>query len=55
MVHAPPHPLAMKADPFGSIGKIGADDGGVEVDESFVGGKLENMHKGRAKNCVMPR
>jgi hypothetical protein len=41
---------AMKADPFGYIGKIGGPDGGaVEVDESFVGGKLANMHKGRAK------
>jgi len=41
---------AMKADPFGYIGKLGGPDGGaVEVDESFVGGKLANMHKGRAK------
>jgi len=41
--------LAMCADPFNiHDGKMGGD-GGVEVDESFVGGKLENMHKGRAK------
>jgi transposase-like protein len=42
---------AMKEAPGGFIGKIGGNEGGgpVEVDESFVGGKLENMHKGRAK------
>lgn len=41
---------AMKGNPFGRIGKLGGPDGGaVEVDESFVGGKLGNMHKSRAK------
>jgi transposase-like protein len=41
---------AMKENPFGYIGKLGGSDSGpVEVDESFVGGKLANMHKGRAK------
>jgi transposase-like protein len=47
---------AMKADPFGYIGKIGGSDSGpVEVDESFVGGKLINMHKGRAKKMQETR
>jgi transposase-like protein len=42
--------FAMKANPFGHVGKIGGSDGGaVEVDESFFGGTLENMHKGRAQ------
>lgn len=41
---------AMKADVYGPIGKLGGPDSApVEVDESFVGGKLANMHKGRAK------
>jgi transposase-like protein len=41
---------AMKANPYGYVGKLGGSDGGaVEVDEAFVGGKLANMHKGRAK------
>lgn len=40
---------AMCSDPFNiHEGKLGGD-GGVEVDESFVGGQLGNMHKGRAK------
>src|SRR6266851_8301297 len=40
--------LAMKALNYGT--KLGGKDGApVEVDESFVGGKLSNMHKGRAK------
>ncbi len=29
----------------GSFGKIGGDGSEVEVDETFVGGKLKNMHK----------
>ena len=43
--------FAMKANPFKVYpGKLGGKDGApVEVDEAFVGGKLENMHKGRAK------
>ena len=43
--------FAMKANPFNVHGgKLGGSDGGaVEVDESFFGGTLENMHKGRAK------
>jgi transposase-like protein len=41
---------AMKDNAFGYIGKLGGSDSGpVEVDESFVGGKLTNMHKDRAK------
>jgi transposase-like protein len=47
---------AMKADPYGYVGKLGGSDGGaVEVDESFVGGKLANMHKGRAKKMQETR
>jgi transposase-like protein len=43
--------FAMKENPFTIYpGKLGGKDGApVEVDEAFVGGKLENMHKGRAK------
>lgn len=36
--------------------KMGGSDGGaVEVDESFVGGLLKNMHKGRAKKMQETR
>jgi transposase-like protein len=46
MLHRIRH--AMKALNFGT--KLGGSGGGaVEVDESFVGGKLSNMHKSRAK------
>jgi transposase-like protein len=39
--------LALKAKELGI--KFGSNDGGeVEVDESFVGGKLKNMHRSRA-------
>ncbi|HEX6773841.1 MAG TPA: IS1595 family transposase [Acidobacteriaceae bacterium] len=39
--------LAMKKPDFGT--KLGGNSGGeVEVDESFVGGKLRNMHRSRA-------
>jgi len=39
--------LAMSGKGFGLRTKIGDSDGGsgVEVDETFVGGKLQNMHK----------
>jgi transposase-like protein len=38
--------LAIKSNPMGT--KLGSNDGGeVEVDESFVGGKLRNMHADR--------
>ena len=38
--------LALQNHDFGS--KLGSNDGGeVEVDESFVGGKLRNMHRDR--------
>jgi transposase-like protein len=48
---------AMKENPFNIYnGKLGGSDGGaVEVDESFVGGKLANMHKGRAKKMQETR
>jgi transposase-like protein len=31
----------------GNFGKIGGEGSEVEVDETFVGGKLKNMHKGK--------
>ncbi|HEX4155718.1 MAG TPA: IS1595 family transposase [Acidobacteriaceae bacterium] len=47
---------AMKANPFGYVGKLGGSGGEpVEVDESFIGGKLGNMHKGRAKKLQETR
>ncbi|MGA2808977.1 MAG: IS1595 family transposase [Terracidiphilus sp.] len=36
--------LAMKNE---SLLKLGFDDGPVEMDETFVGGKLKNMHKAK--------
>jgi transposase-like protein len=45
--------LAMKPNLYGDIGKLGGPEGGtVEVDESFIGGKIANMHKGRAKKVM---
>src|SRR6266853_816988 len=38
--------LALKANTMGT--KLGSNEGGeVEVDETFIGGRLQNMHKGR--------
>ena len=36
--------LAMQDDPNGGGGKLGGE---VEVDETYIGGKARNMHKGR--------
>jgi len=44
--------LGLSNPTFGS--KIGGDDGGVEVDETFVGGKAKNMHRSRAKKYAQP-
>jgi transposase-like protein len=38
---------ALKAKDFGF--KFGGNGGAVEVDESFVGGRVSNMHRGRVK------
>src|SRR5207247_1974134 len=40
--------LAMHDESFGS--KFGKDGGEVEVDETFIGGKFANMHKGRKEH-----
>jgi len=45
--------LALKAKDFGH--KLGGEGGGVEVDETFVGGKLKNMHKNRSAALQMAR
>jgi transposase-like protein len=43
--------LVLKANLFNT--KLGGNDGGeVEVDESFVGGKLRNMHRSRARKLA---
>ena len=39
--------LAMQND---SAGQLGEGGGTVEVDETFVGGRIANMHKSKAKN-----
>jgi transposase-like protein len=37
-----------------NVGKLGSGEGGAcEIDETFVGGKLRNMHKARAKALKM--
>src|ERR1022692_4430253 len=39
---------AMKTGGFGFHFKLGGEGGPVEVDETFVGGKVKNMHRDRA-------
>src|SRR5271165_6299785 len=41
--------LALKGGGFGQHFKFGGDNGPVEVDETFIGGKAKNMHRDRAK------
>jgi transposase-like protein len=46
--------LVVKAPNLGT--KLGSNDGGeVEVDESFVGGKVKNMHRSRAARVNIAR
>jgi transposase-like protein len=46
--------LVLKAKDMGT--KMGSNDGGeVEVDESFVGGKMKNMHRSRANKINAQR
>lgn len=44
--------LAMKAGGFSIRTKLGGPESEVEVDETFVGGKVKNMHKGRRLRLV---
>jgi transposase-like protein len=44
--------LSLNAKKFGTKVKIGGGSGPVEVDETFVGGKLKNMHKDRRARFV---
>src|SRR5205085_7103705 len=39
--------LGLRKHEFGMKTKLGGEGGPVEVDETFVGGKMRNMHKGR--------
>src|ERR1700691_2772988 len=45
--------LAMKDDSFGA--KFGKGGGEVEADETFVGGSMRNMHKGRKAQMFAKR
>jgi transposase-like protein len=42
----------MKGHSFGNTTKIGGSGSEVEVDETFVGGKVRNMHKSRRQKFV---
>ena len=46
--------LAVKTNAFGHAHKLGDNEGGsgVEVDETFIGGKLRNMHKDKKVRYV---
>ncbi len=45
--------LAVKTNAFGNTHKLGGPDAsGVEVDETFIGGKLRNMHKDKKVRYV---
>ena len=44
--------LSLNAKKFGTKTKIGGGSGPVEVDETFVGGRLKNMHKDRRERFV---
>jgi transposase-like protein len=38
---------AFKTGGFGRMTKLGGDSGPIEVDETFIGGKIGNMHKSK--------
>jgi hypothetical protein len=42
--------MSLNAKKFGTKAKIGGGSGPVEVDETFVGGRLKNMHKDRREH-----
>jgi transposase-like protein len=44
--------LSLNAKKFGTRTKIGGGSGPVEVDETFVGGKMKNMHSERRARFV---
>ncbi len=44
--------LSLNAKKFGTKTKIGGGSGPVEVDETFVGGRLKNMHKDRRERYI---
>src|SRR5271170_1549774 len=44
--------LSLNARKFGTKSKIGGGSGPVEADETFVGGRLHNMHKDRRARFV---
>src|SRR5258706_9249444 len=45
----------MKKPKYGNTTKIGGDGGEVELDETFVGGKVHNMHKSRRVRFAGPK
>jgi len=44
--------LSLNAKKFGTKTKIGGGSGPVEADETYIGGRLHNMHKGRRERYI---